>query len=164
VFNENNEPRIINNYPEKMKGIRTMTTELNRAALARFVDFINNGDATIIEEVVHPDFVELDPMPGQEPGPEGLKGIILYIRSAFPDIEWKVIEDIAEGDRLASRFVWTGTHLGNFLGIPASGNKVTMYGMVFDKLVDGKMLESRILMDIMQLLTQLGAIPAPAKA
>ena len=139
-----------------------MTLEQNKAALGRFVDFINNGDTTIIDEVVHPDFVELDPMPGQGEGPEGLKDVILMIRAAFPDIEWKVVEDVAEGDRVASRFTWTGTHLGTFLGIPATGNKVTMAGMVFDRLVEGKMLESRILMDTLQLLTQLGAIPAPA--
>jgi steroid delta-isomerase-like uncharacterized protein len=139
-----------------------MTAEKNRAALARFVDFINNGDTTIIDEVVHPDFVELDPMPGQKEGPEGLKEIILVIRAAFPDIEWKVVEDIAEGDKVASRFTWTGTHLGSFLGIPATGKRVTMSGTVFDWLVDGKMRESRLLMDTLQLLTQLGAIPAPA--
>jgi steroid delta-isomerase-like uncharacterized protein len=139
-----------------------MTLEQNKAALSRFVDFINNGDTSIIDEVVHPDFVELEPMPGQAPGPEGLRDIILMFRSAFPDLEWKVVEDVAEGDRVASRFTWSGTHLGTFLGIQASGNKVTMSGTVFDRLVEGKMFESRILMDTLQLLTQLGAIPAPA--
>ena len=141
-----------------------MTSEQNKAVLSRFVDFINNGDTTIIDEIVAPDFIELDPMPGQEQGPEGLKGVILMMRNAFPDIEWKVVEDVAEGDMVASRFIWTGTHLGSFMGIPPSGNKVTMAGMVFDRIVDGKMAESRILMDNMQLLTQLGAIPAPVRA
>lgn len=141
-----------------------MTAEQNKAVLARFVDFINNGDTTIVDEFVAPDFVELDPLPGQAQGSEGLKEVILMIRSAFPDIVWQVTEEVAEGDSVASRFVWTGTHLGSFLGIPASGNKVTMHGMVFDKIVNGKMAESRILMDSMQLLTQLGAIPAPAQA
>ncbi len=110
------------------------------------------------------DFVELDPLPGQEQGREGLKAIIHMLRLAFPDMHWAVKEMVAEGDKVVTRFVWTGTHRGAFLGIPATGTSVEVKGVVIDRLEDGKMADSRILMDTMGLMQQLGVIPAPPPA
>ena len=58
--------------------------------------------------------------------------------------------------------IWTGTHLGEFLGIPATGRSVQVEAWTLDRYRDGQMTESRIIMDVAGLLTQLGAIPAPA--
>ena len=81
--------------------------------------------------------------------------------SAFPDIQWIVDEQIAEGEKVVSRFTWTGTHRGEFLGIPPTGKRVKVWGVVMDVVRDGMLSESRIIMDTMGLLQQLDAIPAP---
>ena len=94
----------------------------NIATLERFVkEVINEGRYESADELVQEDFVELDPLPGQQQGREGLKDVIRMMRSGFPDIHWVVEETIAAGDKVVSRFRWTGTHEGRFLGIPASG-------------------------------------------
>jgi steroid delta-isomerase-like uncharacterized protein len=113
---------------------------------------------------VKEDFVELDPLPGQEQGREGLKAVIRQLRTAFPDMHWVVKEMVAESDKVVTRFVWTGTQRGEFLGIPATGRSVEVKGVVIDRLEDGKMADSRILMDTFGLMQQLGVIPAPPPA
>ena len=59
-----------------------------------------------------------------------------------------------------SRFTWTGTHKGTFLGVPATGKRVSVKGVVIDRVVGGKMIDSRILMDNLGMMQQLGVIPA----
>ena len=68
---------------------------------------------------------------------------------------------LAAGDKVVSRFTWTGTHRGDFLGIPATGKSVTVRGVVIDRLNAGKMADSRILMDTLGLMQQLGVVPSP---
>lgn len=138
-----------------------MSLEQNKVVLTRFVEFLNTGDPAIADEVVAPDFLERDPFPGQQPGREGLKAVILMIRVAFPDLEWLVDEMVAEGETVASRFTWRGTHRGAFLGVPATGKQITVTGMVFDRVVEGQLVESQILMNTLGILMQLGAIALP---
>jgi steroid delta-isomerase-like uncharacterized protein len=133
----------------------------NIATLERFVEeVINQGRFEAADELVQEDFVELDPLPGQQQGREGLKDVIRMMRTAFPDLHWLVEETIAASDKVVSRFKWTGTHRADFLGIPATGRKVTVPGVVIDRLQDGKMADSRILMNTLGLMQQLGVVPA----
>jgi predicted ester cyclase len=83
------------------------------------------------------------------------------MRAAFPDLRWVLDEVVAEGDKVVSRFTWTGTHRATFLGIPPTGRKVTVKGVVIDRLAEGKMADSRILMDSLGLMQQLGVLPTP---
>jgi steroid delta-isomerase-like uncharacterized protein len=135
----------------------------NAAIIRRFIDeVINRGRYDICDEIVAQDFLELDPLPGQRQGREGLKEIIAMMRSAFPDIHWVTDESISSGDKVVTRFTWTGTHRGDFLGIPATGRPVTVKGVVIDRLTESRMADSRILMDTFSLMMQLGVIPQPA--
>lgn len=119
-----------------------MTAAENKKVLAAFVeDVINQGRLERADDLVAVDFVELDPLPGQQQGREGLKDVIGGMRAAFPDIHWVMEEMIAEGDKVVSRFTWTGTHRATFLGIPPTDNKVTVKGVVIDRLADGKMAD-----------------------
>lgn len=139
-----------------------MSEARNVATLERFVEeVINQGQFEAAAELVEENFVELDPFPGQQQGREGLKDVIRMMRIGFPDIHWTVEETIASGDKVVSRFKWTGTQRGEFLGIPATGRKVTVPGVVIDRLNDGKMADSRILMDTLGMMQQLGVIPRP---
>lgn len=90
--------------------------------------------------------VEQVSLPGQGPGLDGLKDIIRAMRSGFPDIVFSIQEQVAEHDKVASRFEWTGTHNGEFLGIPGTGRPVRAWGVVIDRLEDGRIKDTRILM------------------
>ncbi len=134
----------------------------NKAVISMFVEeVINQGRLERADDLVAADFVELDPLPGQQQGRDGLKEVIGGIRAAFPDIHWVLDEMVAEGDKVVSRFTWTGTHRGVFFGIPATGKSISVKGVVIDHVVAGKMVDSRILMDSLSMLQQLGAIPSP---
>ncbi len=131
--------------------------EDNAAIVRRFVDEVITGGA--IEragEFAWEDVVEQVPLPGQGPGLDGLKDILRAMRTGFPDLVFAIQEQISEGDKVASRFEWTGTHQGAFLGIPATGKPVRVWGVVIDRLVDGKIKETRIIMDTMGMMRQLG--------
>jgi steroid delta-isomerase-like uncharacterized protein len=135
----------------------------NAAIIRRFIDdVINHGRYEVCDDIVAEDFLELDPLPGQREGREGLKEIIATLRSAFPDIHWVTHETISSGEKVVTRFTWTGTHRGDFLGIPATGRPVTVKGIVIDRVVNSRMTDSRILMDTFGMMTQLGVIPPPA--
>jgi steroid delta-isomerase-like uncharacterized protein len=127
-------------------------------------EVINQGRLEAADELVHEDFLELDPLPGQQQGRQGLKDVIGMLRTAFPDIHWVIEETIASGDKVVTRFKWSGTHRGDFVGVPATGRKVTVPGVVIDRLSGGRMADSRILMDSLGLMQQLGVIPGPPSA
>jgi steroid delta-isomerase-like uncharacterized protein len=134
----------------------------NATVVRRFVDeVITQGQIDSAAQFVWEDVVEQVPFPGQGPGLEGLKGVVRAMRAGFPDIVFAIHEQIAEGDKVATRFEWTGTHRGDFLGIPATGRPVAVWGFVFDRLEQGRIKDTRILMDTLGLMMQLGAIPPP---
>jgi steroid delta-isomerase-like uncharacterized protein len=137
-----------------------MAAAENKAVIASFVEeVINKGRLERVDDLVALDFAELDPLPGQQPGSEGLKQVIGAFRNAFPDIHWVIEEMVGEDDKVFSRFTWHGTHRGEFFGVPATGKPITVKGMVVDRVVAGKMAESRILMDGLSMMRQLGVIP-----
>lgn len=137
-------------------------SDANKTVIRTFIEeVINQGRFDRADDLVKEDFVELDPLPGQQQGREGLKAVLQLMRSAFPNMHWVVLEMVSEGDKVVTRFQWTGTHRAPFLGIPATGKGVTVHGVVIDRLEAGKMADSRILMDTLSLMQQLGVIPAP---
>jgi steroid delta-isomerase-like uncharacterized protein len=136
-----------------------MAATENKAVIRSFIEeVLNQGQLDRINDLVALDFVELDPLPGQEQGREGLKQVIAAFRTAFPDIHWVIEEIVAEEDKVFSRFTWHGTHRGEFFGVPATGKQITVKGMVVDRVVAGKMAESRILMNTLGMVRQLGFI------
>ena len=81
--------------------------------------------------------------------------------AAFPDLHWTIEEDAVEGEKAWARFTWRGTHRGNFLGIPATGNQLEVNVVVNDRIVEGKIVDSRILMNELSLMQQLVVRPPP---
>src|SRR5271168_3430655 len=135
----------------------------NATIVRRFVDeVITGGKIDSAAQYVWEDVVEQVPLPGQGPGLEGLKDILRAMRAGFPDIVFSIQEQITEGDKVASRFEWTGTHKGEFLGIPATGRPVRVWGIVIDRLEAGRIKDTRILMDTLGMMAQLGMFPPPA--
>lgn len=134
----------------------------NAAVVRSFVDaVITNGNIDAAAKYVWEDVVEQVPLPGQGPGLDGLKDILRAMRTGFPDIVFLIQEQITENDKVVSRFEWTGTHKGDFLGIPATGRPVHVWGIVIDRLEDGRIKDTRILMDTLGRMGQLGVLPGP---
>jgi predicted ester cyclase len=99
-----------------------MVTENNKQVMGRFVEFINTVNEQLATELISQDAIFY--VPGQpEPmrGPAGYLAIVNMIRSGFPDIQWSLEEMVAEGDKVAARFIMRGTHQGAFFGVPPTG-------------------------------------------
>lgn len=134
----------------------------NKSVIRTFVEqVLNQGRFEQLDTLVLEDFVELDPLPGQSQGRAGLREVVRQMREAFPDMHWVVEEMVGEGDKVCTRFTWTGTQRAPFLGVPATGKRVSVKGVVIDRLNGGKMADSRILMDTLGLMQQLGVLPMP---
>ena len=137
-------------------------TQDNARIVRRFVDeIITQGNIDAAAQFVWEDVVEQVPLPGQGPGLEGLKDILRAMRAGFPDLVFSIHEQVSEGDKVVSRFEWTGTHKGEFLGIPATGRPVSVWGIVIDRLEEGRIKDTRIIMDTLGLMIQLGVVPPP---
>ena len=141
----------------------TTSTETLKTLARRFADeIINARDLDgAFTELVAEDFVEQNPLPGQGPGRAGLADVLAGMFAAFPDLRWTLHDTIAEADRVMAFSTWTGTHRGEFMGIPATGRRVTVEAWTLDRYRDARLTESRIIMDIAGMLVQLGVMPAP---
>jgi steroid delta-isomerase-like uncharacterized protein len=137
--------------------------QTNPQIIRSFVEeVLNQGKIDQTNKYFWEDVVEQVPFPGQGPGVEGVKDVLRAFRTGFPDGRWTIEEQIAEGDKVLTRFEMAGTHRGGFLGVPATNRPVKVWGMVIDRLQNGKVKDTRILMDTMGLMMQLGVIPPPA--
>ena len=85
-------------------------------------------------------------------------------REAFPDIEFAVEDELAEGDRVAMRWSAKGTHRGELMGIPPTGNRVETTGMLIYRVSGGKSAEAWVSGDDLGIMQQIGAIPSPEQA
>jgi steroid delta-isomerase-like uncharacterized protein len=92
------------------------------------------------------------------------KGLLTGVNNAFPDLHHEIVDMVAERDKVAVRLNVTGTHKGEFQGIPPTGKKLSLYEMGFITIIDGKITEGWISADTMGLLQQLGALPPSSPA
>jgi steroid delta-isomerase-like uncharacterized protein len=135
-------------------------SENNKARVRDFIESVlTAGEIDATGDYFHADMVEEVPFPGQGLGLEGLKETLTRIRHAFPDSKWTVEEQIAEGNKVLTRFSWSGTHQGDFLGIPATHRAIQIWGMVIDRFEDDKVKSTRILLDTLGMMQQLGVAP-----
>lgn len=135
-----------------------MNLEESKRVVRGFIEkVINQRNLDAAGDFVADDVVEQVPFPGQGPGLEGLKDVLRGLFAAFPDMRWTIDEQLGEIDKVLTRFTWTGTHEGEFFGVPASGNGVSVWGMVIDRIEDGRIADTRILMDVFGLMRQIGA-------
>jgi steroid delta-isomerase-like uncharacterized protein len=122
---------------------------------------ISKGDVEVAARIIHPDFVDHTNPPGMQHGLEGHNAIVALFRAVFPDLQWRIDDLIAEGDKVVARTTMFGTQLGDFFGIPASGTRVSMTGVHVMRIADGKIVEHWGSNDDLGLMRQLGAIPTP---
>ena len=139
-----------------------MSAGENKAIVARLADAIwNQGDLTAVEELYSHDIIDHSPAHGQAPGLEGEKQVVTQFRTAFPDLQTTNDDLIAEGDTVVLRWSGRSTHQGEFAGIPPTGKPMTVTGIEIYRFSNGKVVERWGEFDMLGILQQLGAIPAP---
>ena len=140
-----------------------MSTEQNKALARQMVEEIfNRGNISRADEFLAPDFVEREELPPGIPRDrDGVKQLTVLLRSAFPDFKATIDDVVAEGDKVVIRMTWRGTQKGEFMGVPPTGNSISIGVIDIIRLTEGKFVEHWGIMDSMALMQQLGAMPAP---
>ncbi|WP_194164680.1 ester cyclase [Microvirga thermotolerans] len=132
------------------------TLERNKDLVrAHYEATANNFDPVAIDAQVGDDF--FDHAAGARLGPEGVKQHIQGLKKVFPDLHVVIEDMVAEGDRVAVRARWRGTHKADFRGIPASHKPVEFTGMVFWRIADGKIRERWASVDVLGALRDAAA-------
>jgi steroid delta-isomerase-like uncharacterized protein len=144
-----------------------MLSETNKTVSRRFFEEVfSKGKLNLLDELITTDHVNNGPgsIPGLPTGIEGTKQLVTVYRNAFPDVHFTIDEQIAEGDKVVTRWSAQGTHKGELAGLPATGKSSTVTGIAVDRLVNGKIAESWGIFDEFGMMQQLGAIPMPEVA
>ena len=138
-----------------------MSTETNKAIVTSFIERVyNQGDINFINEIVSPDFVRHG-IGGTMHGPQIIKDRVTATRSAFPDFHITIEDQIAEGDKVVTRQTHNGTHQGEFMGVPPTGEKMETTETSILRIADGKIQETWVSVDMLTLLQQIGAVKLP---
>jgi predicted ester cyclase len=137
-----------------------MSAETNKIANRRFYEeIINQKKLALVDEVAGANYVSHGFPPGLPPGREGLKAFVGAFHAAFPDGHLTIDQMIAEGDTVATRLTFHGTHTHEFMGIAPTGKKVNVPALDMARFEGGKLVEHWGGPDQMSLLQQLGVIP-----
>ncbi len=140
-----------------------MSTEENKALSRRLIEEVwNQGNLAVIDELTAPNYVDHDPTRPIH-GPEGMKQFVSMYLTAYPDTHFTIEDQIAEGDRVVTRWTARGTHKGPLMGIPPTGKQVTVAGISIDRVVNGKLVEDWSSYDALGMMQQLGVVPAPGQ-
>ena len=139
-----------------------MSAEENKAVSRRVAEEVfNGGNVDLVDELYAPDYVLHDPsLPEDLHGPEGIKRYAAMTLGAFPDIRVAVEDQVAEGDKVVSRWTATGTHTGDLMGIPPTGRRVEISGVTINRFSGGKIAEDWYQSDDLGMMQQLGVVPS----
>ena len=140
-----------------------MSAEQNKALARQLVEeVLNKGNMSRADEIIAPNFVEHEELPPEiPPGREAPKLMFTMLRRAFPDFKATIDDMVAEGDKVVIRQTWTGTHKGEFMGIPPTGKSISINVIDIIRIAEGQFVEHWGVMDQMAMMQQLGAIPTP---
>lgn len=138
-------------------------SEENKAIARRSWEAVTQGDLDAQMEVYAADCVIHEPDEDIH-GTEGLRQFVAMFLNAFPDMQIAVEDEIAEGDKVVTRWRARGTHRGELMGIPPTGNKVSITGITIHRIENGKIAEEWEMPDNLGMMQQLGIIPPPEEA
>jgi len=129
-----------------------MATDIEALHRRGFEEGINQKRLDVFDELLAEEYVNYA-FPAPAPGPEGFKQVMGMFFAAFPDMHVAIEEQVAEGDKVASRGTFTGTHTGDFMGIPPTGRTVAMAFIGWYRFdAEGKIAELRVEQDNLGLL------------
>ena len=144
-----------------------MSTEENKAVARReFEEMYNQGgNLDAAEEIYAPNWVGHEPTSGESRGVEGAKRFAAGYRQAFPDLECIIEDQVAEGEKVVSRWRARGTHEGETEDLgPPTGNRVEVTGISMSRVAEGKLVEDWTIFDAMGMMQQLGMVPEAQQA
>ena len=139
-----------------------MSVEENKAVVRReFEEIFNHrGNLDAAEEIYAPNYVGHEPAFGDIQGVESAKQFAASYREAFPDLQSTIEDQVAEGDKVVTRFTSRGTHQGESEDFgPPTGNRIEVTGITFEQFADGKIVEDWTNFDALGLMQQLGLVP-----
>jgi steroid delta-isomerase-like uncharacterized protein len=140
-------------------------SEENKAILRRVTDEVfSQGNLDLVGELFAADYVLHDPgIPGGElRGPEDFKQRwVSMFRTAFPDLQLRVEDQVAEGDKVVTRYVGRGTHRGELMGIAPTGMEVSVGGIIISRVSGGRIEEEWNNFDALGMMQQLGGVSGP---
>jgi steroid delta-isomerase-like uncharacterized protein len=136
-------------------------SEENKMLERRAIEEVwNQGHYAIVDEIVASDYLGHSSNPATEThGREGVKQFYMALHSAFPDIHFVIEDQVADGDKVVTRWTARATHKGEFQGIPPTGNRGELTGITIDRIAGGQIVECWTEIDDLRLLQQLGVIP-----
>jgi steroid delta-isomerase-like uncharacterized protein len=137
----------------------------NMTILRRFFDALKHHDSRAAADLMASDVVtHFSGLPAPVHGIHAWRQLFGSYAAAFADVQITVADEIADGDKAVVRYSWTATHQAAFMGIPATGKRVSnLVGVGVYRIADGKIAEEWIVEDTVGLLLQLGVIPTPVQ-
>ena len=141
-----------------------MSVENKRIVRRLYDEVWNERKIELVDQLVSASHALNDPIvSGSQVGPELYKRRIVEFTKAFPDLCFTIEDMITEGSKSVICWTFTGTHQGEFRGIPGTGKKITVEGITIHHIKDGKILDSYARWDVLGLMRQLGAISSEGK-
>ncbi|MFI7064709.1 ester cyclase [Kribbella sp. NPDC050124] len=139
------------------------TAERNKATFRRLHEAMNSRDPELISKAIDeglaPDVRIGTPLPVDATGAEAQKQVWAMLLSAFPDLHVEIEDLIAEDDKLVSRNTVTGTHLGTFMGVPATGRRITWNEIFIFRFTNNQITETNGVVNVATQMRQLGLLP-----
>ncbi len=139
-----------------------MTTEENKTVIRRyFEDVWNRGKVEMLSEFMAGNVLGYDATdPKPRVGFESVKQVVMLFHTAFADMQVPLYDILAEGDKVVARWGLRGTHIGAFMGAPASGKRVDVNGIIIFRLGNRKIVEYWGNFDALGLMQQIGVVPS----
>ena len=140
-----------------------MSTEENKAIFQKLIQLQESGDLNTVDQVIAANWVNHDPSLPPLQGYEGFKQLTMLFRTAFPGFQTEIEDMLAEGDKVAARMHIRMTNSGSFQGMPPTGKAVDVTATGIFRIVDGRVTDNWVNLDMLGLLQQLGVVPAPGQ-
>lgn len=141
-----------------------MSTEENKALVKRFIEEVQNQHKLdLVNELFDPNYKDHASGPGIVPGIEGFKQSYGMMLRAFPDLHATIHDQIAEGDKVVTRKTFSGTHKGDFMGMPPTGKQGETGVIDIFRVVGGRIVEHWMQADFLGMMQQMGMIPPPGQ-
>ena len=134
-------------------------SEENKALARNFFRMFEIGDPGMADDIVAADYYNHD-APDPNIGSEGITAAVTMFKKAFPDAQLKIAFQLAEGDKVVTRYTWSGTHQGEYYGIPATGKQVNWTSTATFRIAGGKIRETWLNYDRLGMMQQLGVVQA----
>ena len=138
----------------------------NKALIRRLYEEVwNHRKFEVINEIISPSHALQAPnVSGSAVGPEAYKRQVTLFLAGYPDLRFTIEDTVAENDKVVACWTFSGTHKGDFMGVPPTNKKISVDGMTIHHIANGKIMDSYSNWDALGMMQQLGAVPALGKS